>query len=104
MRIIRSQPPYAMGSHQTLDWFQVHENFTPAGSATGSVEKYHYALNLSSPAGCFPGHRRINVVARFLSGGPGASTASARGTGNVSDACVFSFQGSGGGFREKSLY
>ena len=93
MRIIRSQPPYAMGSHQTPDWFRVHGNLTPAGFATGSVEKYHYALHLSSPAGCFPDYRRINVVARFLSEGLGASTASARDTGNVSDACVFSFEG-----------
>ena len=60
MRIIRSQPPYAMGSHQTPDWFRVHGNLTPAGFATGSVEKYHYALHLSSPTGCFPGYRRIN--------------------------------------------
>ena len=93
MRIIRSQPPYAMGSHQTIDWFRVHGNLTPAGFATGSVEKYHYALHLSSPAGCFPDYRRINDVARFLSEGLGASTASARDTGNVSDACIFSFEG-----------
>ena len=55
MRIIRSQPPYAMGSHQTPDWFRVHGNLTPAGFATGSIEKYHYALHLSSPTGCIPG-------------------------------------------------
>ena len=86
MRIIRSQPPYAMGSHQAPDWFQVHGNLTPAGFATGSIEKYHYALHLSPPIGCFPGYRRINVVARFLSEGLGASTASDRVTWNVSDA------------------
>ena len=92
-RIIRSQPPYAMGSHQTPDWFQVHGILTPAGFSASSVEKYHYALHMSSPIGCFPGYRRINVVARFLSEGLGAFTASARDTGNVSDACIFSFEG-----------
>ena len=66
MRIIRSQPPYAMGSHQTPDWFQVHGILTPAGFSASSVEKYHYALHMSSPIGCFPGYRRINVVARFF--------------------------------------
>ena len=42
MRIIRSQPPYAMGSNQTPVSVQDHGNLTPAGFSIHSVEKYHY--------------------------------------------------------------
>ena len=63
------------------------------------------ALQWSSPAGSYPDYRRINVVARFLSEGLGASTASARITGNVSDCLCIRFSRFRRGFwRSPSIY
>lgn len=42
MRIIRSQPPYAMGSSQTPVSVQAHGSLTPVGYSSRSIEKYHY--------------------------------------------------------------
>lgn len=106
MRIIRSQPPYAMGSNQTPVSVQAHGNLTPAGSLQPLRREVSLsALQWSSPAGSYPDYRRINVVARFLSEGLGASTASARITGNVSDCLCIRFSRFRRGFwRSPSIY
>ena len=67
-RIIRSQPPYAMGSHQTPDWFQVH-GFSPLpGSPPAPWRSIIIACIGHRLSVALPNYRRINVYRSFLVG------------------------------------